>query len=129
MGLEKGGNIAMKGLIPEVLAQATQQANESAPALNAPNPMMSLAPFAIIFIIFYFLMIRPQKRKLEEEQAMLGKLAKGDEVYTKSGLLGTVVGMTEKVITLEVMEGIKLKVLRHQIGGMSQKLFEKKGES
>ena len=110
----------MTWFIPQILAQTGQQ------AANAPNPLLSLAPFAIIFVIFYFLMIRPQKRKLEEEQAMLGRLTKGDEVYTKSGLLGTVVGMTEKVITLEVMEGIKLKVLRTQIGGMSQKIFGKK---
>ncbi len=109
----------MEWFIPQVAAQ-------TADAANQPNPLVSLAPFAIIFVIFYFLMIKPQKKKLQEEQAMLGGLSKGDEVYTKSGLLGTIVGMTEKVITLEVTDGVKLKVLRGHIGGMSQKLFEKK---
>lgn len=109
----------MEWLIPMALGQNAEN-------LQQPNPLVSLAPFAIIFVIFYFLMIKPQKKKLQEEQAMLSALTKGDEVYTKSGLLGKIVGITEKVITLEVNDGVKLKVLRGHIGGMSQKLFEKK---
>ena len=109
----------MQWFIPEVWGQAANEAQQ-------PNALMSLVPFAVIFFIFYFLMIRPQKKKLQEERAMLGGLSKGDEVYTKSGLLGRIVGMSEKVITLEVTDGVSLKVLRGHIGGMSQKLFEKK---
>ena len=111
---------ALVGLIADAAAQTAPQAAEQ------PNPLMSIAPFAIIFVIFYFLMIRPQKKKLEEEKAMLGGLNRGDEVYTKSGLLGKIVGLTEKVVTLEVCEGTKLKVLRAHIGGSSEKLFGKK---
>jgi preprotein translocase subunit YajC len=69
-------------------------------------------------------MIRPQKKRLDEENAMLAALGKGDEIYTKAGILGTVVGMTDKVITLEVAEGVKFKVLRSQIGGLAKKIFE-----
>ena len=90
-----------------------------------PNPLVSLLPFAIIFFIFYFLMIRPQKKRLQAEQVLLKSLAKGDEIYTKSGILGTIVAMTEKIITLEVSEGAKIKILRDQIGGKTQGLFEK----
>ncbi len=93
---------------------------------NAVNPIQQFAPFILVFLVFYFLMIRPQKKKLEEEAAMLGGLSKGDEIYTKSGILGTIYGMTEKVITLEINEGVKIKVLRSQIGGLSSKLFENK---
>ena len=93
------------------------------------NPgLANFVPIIAIFIIIYFLMIRPQKKQLEEEKAMLGGLNKGDEVYTKAGILGTIVGMTDKVITLEVAENTKLKVLRSQVGGLSAKLFEKKEE-
>lgn len=88
--------------------------------------MANFVPIIAIFFIIYFLMIRPQKKQLEEEKAMLGGLNKGDEVYTKAGILGTIVGMTDKVITLEVAENTKLKVLRSQVGGLSAKLFEKK---
>jgi len=104
------------------IAQASAQT--AVGAAGQPNPMMSFLPFVVIFFIFYFLMIRPQKKRMLEEEATLKALAKGDEIITKSGLLGTIVGMTDKVITLEVSEGVKLKVLRQQISGLAAKLFE-----
>ena len=104
-------------MITPALAQATTP--------QQPNPLVSLLPFAIIFFIFYFLMIRPQKKRLQAEKALLNSLAKGDEIYTKSGILGTIVGMTEKIVTLEVSEGSKIKILREQIGGRTQGLFDK----
>ena len=79
-------------------------------------------------MIFYFLMIRPQKKKLDEEKALIAGLAKGDEVYTKSGIIGTIYGLTDSVVTLEVSEGTKMKVLKSHIGGLAKKLFEKPEE-
>ena len=95
---------------------------QTAPAAG-PNGIASFLPFIVIFGIFYFLMIRPQKRKLEEEQAMISALGKGDEIFTKSGILGTIVGITDKVVTLEVTDGVKFKVLRSQVGGLASKIF------
>ena len=103
-------------------------ANAQSTPVGGPNGIASFLPFVVIFGIFYFLMIRPQKKKLEEEKAMLTTLGKGDEIFTKSGILGTIVGMTDKVITLEVSEGIKFKVLRSQIGGLANKIFATKEE-
>ncbi len=98
---------------------------EGTPAAGpAQNPLFSFLPFIVVFFIFYFLMIRPQKKRLQEEQSMLNALAKGDEVFTKSGLLGTIAGMTEKIVTLEVDAGVKLKVLRGHIAGKSAKVLE-----
>ena len=54
---------------------------------------------------------------------MLGALSKGDEVYTKSGVLGTIVGLSDKVIILEISDGVKIKILRGQIGGFEQETF------
>ena len=108
----------MDFLFTSVHAQAQNTAQQ--------NPVMSFLPFIIIFVIFYFLMIRPQKKKLEEEQSMLKALKNGDEIYTKSGLIGTIAGQTEKVITLEVAQGVKMKILKSQIGGLASKIFEKK---
>lgn len=105
---------------------ANAMAQEGA-AGNA-NPMANFLPIIMIFGIVYFLMIRPQKKQLEDEKSMMSALNKGDEIYTKSGILGTITGMTDKVITLEVSEGTKIKVLKSQIGGLSAKLFEKKEE-
>ena len=95
-------------------------------AAAQPSPMASLLPFALIFMVFYFLMIRPQKKKMVEEQKYLSELTRGDEVYTKSGILGAITGFTEKVVTLEVSEGVRVKVLRGQIAGSSNQLFADK---
>ena len=88
----------------------------------------ALMPFVIIFVIFYFLMIRPQKKKMEQEQNLLNALQKGDEIFTKSGMLGTISGLTDKVVTLELAEGIKVKMLRSQVGGFAKAIFETKEE-
>lgn len=98
-------------------------AQEAAGAAGQPSPMASLVPFALVFVVFYFLMIKPQKKKIEQEKQFLGGLSKGDEVYTKSGILGTIVGMTDTVATLEVADGVKFKILKSQIGGDSKALF------
>lgn len=101
---------------------------EGANTAAQQNPFASFFPFIIIFTIFYFLMIRPQKKKLDEEKALLAGLAKGDEIYTKSGIIGTISGLTDKIITLEVADGMKMKVLKSHVGGLAKKLFEKSEE-
>lgn len=89
------------------------------------NPIAAFAPFIIIFVIFYFLMLRPQQKKAKQEQAMIVALKKGDNVYTKSGMLGTITGTTDEVITIEVAEGIKVKFYRSQVGGLQKKIEQK----
>jgi preprotein translocase subunit YajC len=117
----------MKKLIALISLATMLNISAQEAAGQAPG-LANFVPIIAIFFIIYFLMIRPQKKQLEEEKAMLGGLNKGDEIYTKAGILGTIVGMTDKVITLEVAENTKLKVLRSQVGGLSSKLFEKKKE-
>jgi preprotein translocase subunit YajC len=104
-------------------------AQTAAAAGQQPNGIMQFLPFVIIFAIFYFMMIRPQKKKMDQEQNMIAALKKGDEVYTKSGILGAITGLTDKIITLEIAEGVKIKVLKHQVAGLSKPLFEKKEEA
>ena len=89
----------------------------------AQNPIISFIPFVLIFLVMYFLMIRPQKKRLQEEQSFLTKLTHGDEIYTKSGIIGKVTAIAEKVITLEVESGAKMKILKTQIGGSAAQLF------
>jgi preprotein translocase subunit YajC len=118
----------MKNIFTSLLILLSSSALAQEGAGGQTPGLANFVPIVAIFIIIYFLMIRPQKKQLEEEKAMLGGLNKGDEIYTKAGILGTIVGMTDKVITLEVAENTKLKVLRSQVGGLSSKLFEKKKE-
>jgi preprotein translocase subunit YajC len=99
-------------------------ADGAAPA--AGNPMMQFLPLVVVFVIFYFLMIRPQKKKFDQEQEMLSKIQKGDEIYSKSGIIGTISGLSDKVVTLETTEGVKIKILRNQIGGLLKTVLESK---
>ncbi len=109
-------SLILKVLSTNVHAQA---------AAGAPqNPMLQFLPLVIVFVIFYFLMIRPQKKKFEEEQDLLSKLAKGDEVYTKSGIIGTIFGINDKIVDLEVADGVRMKVLKSQIAGLSKSVLE-----
>ena len=97
-----------------------QTAQGGAPAQPA---WVSFMPFVLIFLVMYFLMIRPQKKRMEEEQSFINKLSHGDEVYTKSGILGKITGISEKVVTLELEGGTKMKVLKSHIGGSAASLL------
>ncbi len=114
----------MSKLFLSLVFLSTNAFAQAPAAAPAQNPLMQFLPLVVVFIIFYFLMIRPQKKKFEEEQALLEKLSKGDEIYTKSGIIGTVYGLTDTVVTVEVSEGVKFKVLKSQIGGLYKTLTE-----
>ena len=102
-------------LIPAAHAQAAG----AAPA--APS-MMSTLLFPIILIaIMYFLMIRPQMKRQKEHRAMLEKLAKGDEVITNGGIAATVVNIGESFITVEVADGVQLRVQKGAIANVLPK--------
>lgn len=80
-----------------------------------PNMFEMLMPFLIVFAIMYFLMIRPQSKRLKQHQSFLQGLKRGDEVVTSAGILGKIDGLTEQFVTLEVDSGVKLRILRKQI--------------
>jgi preprotein translocase subunit YajC len=96
---------------------------QAAGGASAQPAWVSFVPFVLIFLVMYFFMIRPQKKRMEEEQLFLNKLSHGDEVYTKSGILGKVTGIAEKVVTIELEGGTKMKVLKSHIGGSASALF------
>lgn len=78
----------------------------------------NLVMILIMFVIFYFLLIRPAQKRERERKALLAGIKKGDLVVTNGGLLGRVTGLTDAVITLEVAEKIRLRVLRTHIAGL-----------
>jgi preprotein translocase subunit YajC len=98
----------------------TQTPASAAGAPQQPNAFVQFFPFILIFFVFYFLVIRPQKKKMQNEQKLLSELKKGDEIVTKSGVLGSIVGLTDKLVTLEVSQGVKIKILRTQIAGAAK---------
>jgi preprotein translocase subunit YajC len=81
----------------------------------------SLIPLVLIFVIFYFLLLRPQIKRAKEHKKMTESLAKGDEVVTTGGLLGRIAKLDEDFITLEIAEGVSVKVQRSAIGSLMPK--------
>jgi preprotein translocase subunit YajC len=102
----------MNGLIPEAYAQAGGAAGSQL----APLLMMVL-----FIVIFYFLLIRPQQKKAKEHQAMLGRLASGDEVVTAGGILGRIVDVGDNFATVEVADGVRIKIQKYQITSLMPK--------
>ncbi len=85
---------------------------------EAPGPaglLVSFVPFILIFVLFYFLLIMPQQKRAKAKKAMVDGLKKGDRVLTNGGLLGTITNLSPQVITLQVAEGTRIKVMRSYI--------------
>jgi preprotein translocase subunit YajC len=106
---------------PAATVQATApagvqaQASTAAQAPQQPSMIGMALPFLIMLGIMYFLMIRPQQKRVKEHQSLLSSLKTGDEVITSAGILGTIAGMSDKVVTLEVSKNVQLKVLKSQV--------------
>jgi len=81
----------------------------------AGSGFASFIPLILIFVVFYFLLIRPQQKKAKEHQAFLGGLKKGDEVVTSGGIHGRITGLTDAIVTMEIAEGVRIKVNRSSI--------------
>ena len=85
------------------------------------DALTSFLPLIVIFVIFYFLLIRPQSKKAKEQKLMIGALAKGDEIVTNGGVLGKIIKVGDSFIELEVADGINLKVQRHAVSMLMPK--------
>ena len=103
----------MEWLIPSALAQAAGG--------TQPNAFVQLLPLVLIFVVFYFLLIRPQAKRAKEHKAMVAALAAGDEVVTSGGILGKVIEAGEQFLTVEIADGVRVKVQRHTVGAVLPK--------
>ncbi len=80
-----------------------------------PSPIMQFVPIIVMFVVMYFLMIRPQNNKAKAHTSFVTGLKRGDEVVTASGILGRIEGLTEQFVTLEIAPNTRIKILRSQI--------------
>ena len=84
-----------------------------------PSSMLQSAagifPLVLIFVIFYFLLIRPQQKKAKEHRDMLTKLEKGNTVVTSGGICGRITGVAEDSVTVEIADNVKVKVIKEHI--------------
>ena len=78
----------------------------------AGGGLAGFLPLILIFVVFYFLLIRPQQKKAKEHQNFLTNLKKGDDVMTSGGIHGRITGMTDTIVTLEIADGVRIKVNR-----------------
>lgn len=90
-------------------------AQDGAP--KGPTTFEQLVPFVAIFAIFYFFIIRPQAKRQKQHIGFLDTLKRGDEVITSGGIYGTVEGLTDRFVTLEVADDVKIRILKTQIAG------------
>ena len=74
------------------------------------SPLVNMIPLILLFVIFYFMLIRPQKSKEREHQKMVSSIAKNDEVITSGGIHGTVVNVKEKSVILRVDDNVKIEM-------------------
>ncbi|MBB5020279.1 preprotein translocase subunit YajC [Chitinivorax tropicus] len=92
----------------------TAYANGQA-AAPAGFDFISLLPMVVIFVLFYFMLIRPQQKKMKEHQNMLANLQKGDEVSTNGGLVGKVVKLSDQYVVIEVADKVEMTLQRPAI--------------
>jgi preprotein translocase subunit YajC len=85
------------------------------------SDLMTFLPMIAIFVVFYFLLIRPQQKKAKEAKAMLSALQKGDEVVTAGGLLGKISKLTDQYATIEVAPNTEITVQRQAVAQLLPK--------
>lgn len=82
---------------------------------GGPGPLVQFLPLALVFVVFYFLLIRPQQQKAKAHREMISNLKRNDEVVTAGGLYGRVVELSEKVVTLEIAQNVRVRIDRPRI--------------
>jgi len=87
----------------------------------APNPLISLMPLILMFVIFYFLLIRPQQKKQKDHKKMLSELQKNDQVVTSGGIYGTIVNIKDNTYVIRVDDNVKIEVLKSAVSGVIKK--------
>jgi len=78
-----------------------------------------MIPFLIIGLIFYFLLIRPQQKKYKQHNTFLSQIKRGDEILTTSGIFGTIEGLTDRFVILEIAKDTRIRVLKSQISSFA----------
>ena len=97
------------------ISSAFAQTAPAATGGDMQSSLMSMLPLVLMFVVLYFVMIRPQMKKQKESKAMIDALAKGDEVVTGGGLLGKVTKLTDTSLSLEVAAGVEVQVQRSAV--------------
>ena len=86
------------------------------PSAGGPQGLLiQLAPLLLLFVLFYFMLIRPQQKRMKEHQAMIGAIKRGDTVVLPSGVIGKVVRVEDAEVGVEIAQGVTVKVIKTMI--------------
>ena len=89
---------------------------QSAGGMPGSDMLIQIAPLVLIFIVFYFLLIRPQQRKLKQHREMIAAVRRGDVVVTAGGIIGKVAKVDEQELSIEIADGVRIRVVRSTVG-------------
>ncbi len=103
----------MSFFITDALAQGEAAAKS--------DPLIGFLPLILIFVVFYFLLIRPQSKRAKEHKKMVEALGKGDEVVTNGGILGKISDVGDNFVTVKIAENVEIKVQKHAVANVMPK--------
>ncbi len=89
-------------------------------AAGGDSGFVSLIPLVLIMVIFYFLLIRPQQKRVKEHKTMVAEIKKGDSIVTGGGMIGKITNVKDDILTIEIAEGVRVKVKRDTIVGAAE---------
>ena len=90
-------------------------------AAQQPSMLASFIPLILIFLIFYFLLIRPQQKKQKEHKVLLDSIQRGDEILSSGGILGKVIRVDNDKLTVEIAKGVNVTIIRSTIADVIKK--------
>lgn len=88
---------------------------------QAANPIVSFLPLIMIFVVFYFLLIRPQQKQKKQHEDMVKSLGKNDEVVTSSGVHGTILNVKDSTVILRIDDNVKIEIEKYSIAHLKKK--------
>jgi preprotein translocase subunit YajC len=104
-----------------LISSAYAQAAGAAPG-GLDSQIMSFAPLVLIFVVFYFLLIRPQQKRMKQHKEMLGSIRRGDRVVTNGGIIGTVNKVVNNdELILEIADGVRVRAMRSMVANVVAK--------
>ena len=93
-------------------------AQEAVPPVSNPSPLTGILPIVVMVALFYFLLIRPQQKKISEHKKMTNGVRRGDKVILSGGIYGTVTRVDDENLSVEVAKGVELEVIRSSLSAV-----------
>jgi len=109
-----------QGVAAVLLMLATTAIAHAAEPAPAEGGMASLVPLILIMVIFYFLLIRPQQKRVKEHKNLVDSLKKGDKIITGGGMIGTVIDAKDAILKVEIADGVRVKIRRDTVSGLAE---------